>query len=770
MQGINPSRTNAASVKGPETTPGFKILAPNVNGALTRIAVDGSLILMQPLVANSSPSVGVASSYSRAGKLQWTTNVPTDLFGLRDIAVSHFGTVYVTPSATLSNLIALDANSGQQLWTQTNNTSNRSHPLAVGSDGTIYFTSGAGPLQGKISAVNPDGSLKWQIIGPESNIALSTDESSLYVLATKGIAVPTGDVRRYSTVDGSFIANTPCDPRGDVYAFAPWNVLYTGNGSNDLLAFPPDIQSCSVISADGMFAVGIASTTTTGRIITVNNDGTLGGLDQLGNLLWKSAEPLSQAFSSSDAVIYAVAPATNDLEALDSEHGTVLWRQHFTDPITGQFLADDGNIYLTAGTNLFVSTTAPALGTISVSTNNAAATFTITGPVAYSGNGTSFIQANAAVGTYTISYGAVFGYVSPPSTTLTLTTGGTIAFTGNYSLLVPPPTLQQISPQSGFQGQLLVPFTVRGGNFDSGATLSFGGSGIQVLSYESRSVSQIAAIVQIDLTATAGARDVIVANSDLQVGTAAAAFLVRPTDRFLAFPLRNKNPFNAAINTVFDHSSTLQYCPDGVVTAYDGEEGRAEFGVSQFFVAFRSCNGDKQKERLHGYKNNNKNAPNFSLGGQYFGGGDRRFLFYDGHPGYDYRTTDQRLDGTLCPGGTACSNGHTEVLAAADGNIVCAKISGCPEGPGEIKIDHGNGYVTIYLHLSKFVLTSGPVKRGYVIGISGETGAPNNPHLHFEVRLQPQNAPGIPVDPYGWFPVTPIPDPYMRALNLRLWQ
>ena len=219
MQGINPSRTNAASVKGPEITPGFKILAPNVNGALTRIAVDGSLILMQPLVANSSPSVGVVSSYSRAGKLQWTTNVSTDLFGLRDIAVSHFGTVYVTPSATLSNLIALDANSGQQLWTQTNNTSNRSHPLAVGSDGTIYFTSGAGPLQGKISAVNPDGSLKWQIIGPESNIALSTDESSLYVLTTKGIAVPTGDVRRYSTADGSFIANTPCDPRGDVYAF-----------------------------------------------------------------------------------------------------------------------------------------------------------------------------------------------------------------------------------------------------------------------------------------------------------------------------------------------------------------------------------------------------------------------------------------------------------------------------------------------------------------------------------------------------------------------
>lgn len=437
MQGINPSRTNAATAKGPETLPGFKILAPNVNGALERIALDGSLILMQPLVANSSPSIGVVSSYSRAGKLQWTTNVPTDLFGLRDIAVSQFGTVYVTPSATLSNLIALDANSGQQLWTETNNTSNRSHPLAVGSDDTIYFTSGAGPLLGKISAVNPDGSLKWQIIGPESNIALSTDESSLYVLTTKGIAVPTGDVKRYSTVDGSFIANTPCDPRGDVYAFAPWNVLYTGNGNNDLLAFPPGIQSCPVISANGMVAVGIASTTTTGRIITINNDGTLGGLDQQGNLLWRSTEPLSQAFSSADAVIYAVAPVKNDLVALESEHGAVLWRQHFTDPITGQFLADDGNVYLTAGRNIFVSSPVPILGTITVSTNNANATFTVTDSALHtlSGSGTLLTQ-QAPPGLYTVEYGHVDGFLKPPTETKQLASGQTISFNGDYQPLL----------------------------------------------------------------------------------------------------------------------------------------------------------------------------------------------------------------------------------------------------------------------------------------------------------------------------------------------
>ena len=47
---------------------------------------------------------------------------------------------------------------------------------------------------------------------------------------------------------------------------------------------------------------------------------------------------------------------------------------------------------------------------------------------------------------------------------------------------------------------------------------------------------------------------------------------------FLRFPLRNKSPYTAAINTVFDHSMADPYKADGVVTAYTGEEGRSQYG------------------------------------------------------------------------------------------------------------------------------------------------------------------------------------------------
>jgi T5SS/PEP-CTERM-associated repeat protein len=71
-------------------------------------------------------------------------------------------------------------------------------------------------------------------------------------------------------------------------------------------------------------------------------------------------------------------------------------------------------------------------GSINVTTNLSAATFTITGPATFSGSGTSFTQNNAPAGAYTIQYGAVTGYASPASQTQTLSAGGTVTFLGTY--------------------------------------------------------------------------------------------------------------------------------------------------------------------------------------------------------------------------------------------------------------------------------------------------------------------------------------------------
>jgi murein DD-endopeptidase MepM/ murein hydrolase activator NlpD len=114
--------------------------------------------------------------------------------------------------------------------------------------------------------------------------------------------------------------------------------------------------------------------------------------------------------------------------------------------------------------------------------------------------------------------------------------------------------------------------------------------------------------------------------------------------------------------------------------------------------------------------------------------GRQDYLYYSGHDGYDYGLF------------------YEPIAAAAPGRVILANwlVPGCHSclSGQTVEIDHGNGLMTFYGHMSHIWVDKGQyVYRGQVLGISGMTGTATGPHLHFGVYHL--NGAG-PVDPYGW--------------------
>ena len=91
----------------------------------------------------------------------------------------------------------------------------------------------------------------------------------------------------------------------------------------------------------------------------------------------------------------------------------------------------------------------------------------------------------------------------------------------------------------------------------------------------------------------------------------------------------------------------------------------------------------------------------------------------------------------------------TPIYAPADGMVKRAYYAG---GFGNhIKLDHGNGYTTLFAHLSKIKVKHGQsVKRGDVIGLTGNTGRSTAPHLHYEIHHNGESK--NPLDYFFHFP------------------
>jgi murein DD-endopeptidase MepM/ murein hydrolase activator NlpD len=175
------------------------------------------------------------------------------------------------------------------------------------------------------------------------------------------------------------------------------------------------------------------------------------------------------------------------------------------------------------------------------------------------------------------------------------------------------------------------------------------------------------------------------------------------------------------ITSIFDHCYP-GLGTNGSVCRYDGVEASAKVGGPD---------------------------PGFDAGfAQTPGGHD--YIYYDGHAGWDYGMW------------------YEPVAAAAPGIVMHAgwddpNCHTCLGGLS-VEINHRNGLITYYGHLSKIQVSLGQgVSRGQVIATSGMTGTATGPHLHFGVYLY---GGGGPVDPYGWS--GSWPDPWTRDVG-DLW-
>jgi murein DD-endopeptidase MepM/ murein hydrolase activator NlpD len=86
--------------------------------------------------------------------------------------------------------------------------------------------------------------------------------------------------------------------------------------------------------------------------------------------------------------------------------------------------------------------------------------------------------------------------------------------------------------------------------------------------------------------------------------------------------------------------------------------------------------------------------------------------------------------------------------AAKAGTVSFAGGNACCSYGYYVVVDHGDGFQTLYAHLSTIAVVEGQyVEAGQLIGYSGTTGYSTGPHLHFEVHYQ-----GSIVNPLDYLP------------------
>lgn len=141
----------------------------------------------------------------------------------------------------------------------------------------------------------------------------------------------------------------------------------------------------------------------------------------------------------------------------------------------------------------------------------------------------------------------------------------------------------------------------------------------------------------------------------------------------------------------------------------------------------------------------------------------------DGHEGYDWLMEE---------GTPLIAVADARVFFAGQGDpFICPILGNQSTITNFVTLEisiNGELFYVVYVHLSEVLVTTGQqVKKGALLGLSGNTGCSTTPHLHFAVYRSRANASGTSlIDPYGWS--GPGEDPWtldpLGAESVDLWQ
>jgi len=245
----------------------------------------------------------------------------------------------------------------------------------------------------------------------------------------------------------------------------------------------------------------------------------------------------------------------------------------------------------------------------------------------------------------------------------------------------------------------------------------------------------------------------------------------------LDFPLPGYTPYTVNISSILDHSGPF-YNEAGhinnVIIAYTGEEARCEYGAEEYLGRGRYryyTEGTKELECICNNSNRSgtwgymkADQSEISIPGQ------GKYLWYDGHPGYDFLPSNNNYEIIAPADGILCIS--TNITSKPQkGNTLWRNTNKCPYGNDPINgtkhkatswdgwhtfyiVHNIEDYTTWYLHsdyldpaIQNNILNNGyaEVTRGQTIARVGNYGT-GGYHLHFEVRKGDRTI----IDPYGW--------------------